>query len=170
MVDSAVRVDHAAELVRMVKSIDRTRAASTCGAFADVAAMSKPSSMEEAVARTKQNVLSFGAIYAGGTTVVLAVSAFASPLRLLLFVVMLASWWAYGSATDPLASTTIGSTTVGPALKAACVVALNLVVLVFGGVLSSLLWVGGVGLVASVAHAACHEAWSLPPPIADEFI
>ena len=151
-----------------VKSIVKQRAASTCAAFANVAAMSKPSSLEDAVARTKQNLVSFRVIYAGVTLVLLVGNAAAHPIRMLLFLGMIASWFAY-AASDPLAPTTIGSKTIEPGLKCAGVISINFMGLFFGGVLHSLLWVGSIGLAASVAHASCREAWELPPPIEEEF-
>jgi len=117
-------------------------------------ALSRPKDGTELRRRLALNLPLYAPVYGTVTSALLLVSAFTNPILLASWVLVSVAWGAYGVWGDPMVESRAAGMTVSPMEKALLLIVANLVAFVWGGLLTSVAWVGLVGLIGATTHAA----------------
>ena len=120
----------------------------------DPRALRTPSSAREVRLRLAHNLPLYAPVYCGASTLLLFVAALTNPVLLASWALVALAWFVYGVWGDPQAEGQLRGVVVTPLEKRLILGVVNLVAVVWGGILSSVAWVAFVGLVLSAAHAA----------------
>ena len=122
----------------------------------NVRALARPRDSAELRMRLARNLPQYAPVYGACTGGLLLVSALCSPLLLASWLVVAAAWGAYVWGV-PSTTSVVAGRTLTPIEKRIALLATNLVVFVWGGLLNSVAWVLLVGFVGGTTHAAARR-------------
>ena len=145
----------------LADGVNKTRKSAT--RFFACSEFSKPKNRGELVDRLRSNTyqfkLMYGILYLGVLVYYLLTS-----MSLVFGVVLIAGSWTYFFAiTNADTPMTIGGHTLGRKEKTFCCIVGSLLVAVFTGIFSTLLWVLAVGSILTVAHASFRKKLESDP-------